>query len=755
MKMTTPFKIIQAITLGAMLLGSNVFGAEKCYSTAELNNFKEVYIALQQKLNYEGKDAYLDKNHQVQLKAHQKDAPYGGKEFEEALFLEYQNSMRKVGKLFQNAKFEGDDNFKSNPLLVNFMAAIDDKKSDSSEFIEKTKVKEVLKALEEASIKKFGNGPDKKFVLNAGDKYLLEKLLTHAQDRICSITTFEETGKGTKLFKADYLQKVKNAPLNRLVNTIKASTIDKDSKIELKETSALTASLIDPTLATKSAVAENLQQLSDWVKKVKSRGDKCLQAIKSKNFTNSIQAHIQSCNFGRMIDTLSEDNYNNLESVLHYINANERLLNNPQAKAETNIDELKLEGFIGKTFDNLGKEIRCTQIEASNNADKKIFIRNLPYNEQTNQFDTSGILCKVKGRAQTAEQCKKQYSLVSDSLGRGLEIKPRTANSGVVFSIKENPNCTDMAFPNKPEKPATPPKTQEDCNNEAKEKSEGGKLPVIILILNTEKNTCEPSAPEKKFNWSQEKCDAKAKADAEADKKPVIPVVYDQTADLCVQSPLKPDLTLTQEMCNERAQTATEGGKNKLIPLELNAEKTECVAKEDAGADAETATDDSIMTKEKCDQQSKDSTENGKLPAQNFVFNEKDKSCSVAKLTQADCDAKAKSTAEKEKKSIIALILNAEKNTCDVKDAAEPEKESAKTSDEEKKCIEKSVAPEFRYSWDGKTCVDRYPAKKEEEEKAEEEKAVSTAPTGSKQAPARFVPINIPGRQMYVLPGMP
>lgn len=703
MKMRTSNKFIRTIALGAMLLSGGLFGAEKCYTTAELNNFKDIYISLQQKLNYEGKDAYLDKNHQVQLKAHAKDTPYGGKEFEEALFAEYQNSMKKVGKLFQNAKFEGDDNFKSNPLLVNFMAAIDDKKSDSSDFIDKTKVKDVLKALEQASIKKFSNGPNKKFVLNAGDKYLLEKLLTHAQDRICSITTYEETGKGTKLFKADYLQKVKNAPLNRLVNTIKASTIDKDSKIELKETSVLTASLIDPTLATKSAVAENLQQLSDWVKKVKARGDKCLQAIKSKNFSNSIQANIQSCNFGRLIDTLSEDNYNNLESVLHYINANERLLNNPQAKAETNIDELKLEGFIGKTFDNLGKEIRCTQIEASNNADKKIFIRNLPYNEQTNQFDTSGIQCKIKGRAQTAEQCKKQYTLVSDGLGRGLEIKPKTANSGVVFSIKENPNCSDMAFPNKPSTPVTPPKTQDDCNKEAQKNTDNGKNPLIVLILNVEKNTCEPKTPDTKIEWSQEKCNEEAKARTEGGKKPLIELVYVKESNSCEEKPAK---VLTQEDCNKLALDATDDGRFVFIELVLNSEKNKCEPK---------AAED-------------------KMPK---------------KLTQEQCNEQAKAQAEKDKKPLIELILNVEKNTCDPKAAEQ------KPSDEEKKCNEKNVAPEYRYSWDGKTCVDRYPEKKEEEEIAEAEEAVSRAPTGNGKAPARFVPINIPGRQMYILPGMP
>ena len=48
------------------------------------------------------------------------------------------------------------------------------------------------------------------------------------------------------------------------------------------------------------------------------------------------------------------------------------------------------------------------------------------------------------------------------------------------------------------------------------------------------------------------------------------------------------------------------------------------------------------------------------------------------------------------------------------------------------------------------------PQKKEVEEKEEAaETDIPRAPTGPNQAPARFVPINIPGRQMYVLPGMP
>lgn len=441
------FKHLKLWSLGFVLLGSNAFAAaNECYSPTELNDFKSLYVKLQQQLNYEGKDAYLDKNFVVQLKPHEKNAPYPGKEFEDALFNEYQNSLRKVGKLYQAAKFEGDDGFKSNDLLVNFMKSIDDKSSDSSNFVNKTKIKDVINALEEASKKKYGNS---KFAINDGDKYLLEKLLTHAQDRICSVNKYEETHKGTALFKADYLEKVRSAPLNVLINSIKNASIEKDSKIDLKPASDLTASLVDPNVAVKSAIADNLNQLSAWVKKVKASGPNCLASIKSKDFAGKIQGQIQGCNYGQFIETLSQDNVNNLESVLHFINANEKLLNRAAAKAETNSDELKLEGFVSQAFANLGTAVRCAEFNPENSSDKKVFIRNLPYNQKSNQFDTSGIICKSNSKILGADSCRKQFDLSSDSLGRGLEIKAKKgAFDNLTFSVKDSESCADISFKN-------------------------------------------------------------------------------------------------------------------------------------------------------------------------------------------------------------------------------------------------------------------------------------------------------------------
>lgn len=441
------FKYSQFLTLGVFLLSSPVvFSAStQCYSPAELNDFKTLYIKLQNELNYEGKDAYLDKNYQVRLKPHGKDQAYPGREFESALFGEYQNSLKKVGKLYQSAKFENDENFKSNEVLINFIKAIDNKSTETQDFINKTKIKDVLNALEEASKKRFSKSSDKKFMITAGDKYLLEKLLIHAQDRVCSVNKYEATNKDTALFKADYLKQIKNAPLNILVNTIKNAPIEKDSKIDLRPSSDLVATLVDPDVAIQSAVADNLNQLSAWVKKVKAQGPECFAAIKRKEFANNIQGNIQGCNFGQFIETLGQNNVNNLESVLHFINANEKLLNNPAAKAETGMNELKLEGFISKSFDNLGTAVRCTVLDPANSGDKKIFIRNLPFNEKTNKFDTSGIICKSNSRILGADACTKQFDLSSDGLGRGIEIKPKTGtSSNLTLSVKDSDNCSDI-----------------------------------------------------------------------------------------------------------------------------------------------------------------------------------------------------------------------------------------------------------------------------------------------------------------------
>lgn len=634
---------LQLLTLGVFLLAStNLFAAKKeCYSDAEFKDFKTLYIKLQNQLNYEGQDAYLDKNMQVQLMPHAKNTPYPGKEFEAALFGEYQNSLRKIGKLYQDAKYDGDENFKSNEILVNFMKAIDDKSSDSEEYIKNTKIKDVINALETASKKRYANSSDKKFVITNGDKYLLEKLLTHAQDRLCSVNKYVKTNKGTDLFDANYLQKVKNAPLNLLVNTIKSAPIEKDSKIDLNPSSSLTGDLVDTDITIKSAITDNINQLSAWVKKVKSRDPACLAAIKTKTFANKIQGQVQGCNFGHFMETIGEENVNNLESVLHFINANERLLDRAVAKAETNLDELKLEGFISNAFKKLGTEIKCTIIDSANDGDKKVFLRNLPYDEKLNKYDTSGFVCQTSSKLLEADVCKEQFDLISDELGRGIELRPKkNIDSSLVFSIKEAKSCSNIPIKNLKSILDTNDgsKSNEDKNNEDK-----SKIDTITL-----KND---------FAGSKDKDDLDDKTLLIDDHK------------------------------------------------------------------------DSNDDQTKCEEQKKDGVV--------FTWDADNKTCKE-------------------------VVLKSEENKDDKKD------DKKKTDDEDSgriACEEKNAkwveevnngTPTEKYRWDGKACKDVKPAKEAAskvtlEEVVEQEEA----PSPPKRAPARFVPINIPSRQIYLLPGMP
>lgn len=631
MTMPTITKNALTLVLGIFLFSTTAFSADNgCYSGAELNNFKDIYIKLQQQLNYEGTDAYLDKNFKVQVKPHEKDTPYGGKVFEEAIFAEYQNSLKKVGRLYQAAKFENDDSFKSNDLLVKFLAAIDDKSSDSSEFIQKTKVKEVIKALEDASIKKFGNSADKKYVLNSGDKYLLEKLLTHAQDRICNLATFEKTGKDTFYFKADYLQKVKNAPLSRLVNTLKHASISKDSKIDIMDSSPITGSLIDPDVAIKSAVTENINKLSEWVKNVKKKGDKCLQSLKSKQFANSIQANVQSCNLGHFIDTLSDDNVSNLEAILHFINSNERLLNFAQAKAETALDDLTLESFIDKTFANLGTKISCTIVKGPGNKNK-IFVRNLPF--INNKFDSSKVTCKIKDKELKANDCASKIEFVSDDLGRGVEVKQKS-NSGAAVSlfVTENPDCSDIGLGEE-----TPEKIPVQENS---------KLDQTVHDLFEDEDCKNIGLSEYPFE--------------EQMKNPKGPGCIPRPKDKPLLEPVKDFTTVETENCEEK----TKADKDKKVWI-LNKTTNKC---EEA----------SENDKCKIEADKKDS----KVP---MKFDETMKKCVEDKDSskeEADCKLKNQKFSDENGRPILKYVWNSDKKTCD--DKRPDKKDSGKKSDEDK-----------------------------------------------------------------------
>ncbi len=708
---------------------------------AEKIEFKKLYLELQaQFLNYEGKDTVVDAKGNMTLVPHDPKKEYEGKVFEGAVYQEYQNSLKKVAKLYQAAKFGNDaDNIKkSTPGLVEFLKAIEDS-ADNSAYVQKSKINDVIEDLYKASNTKFGNSSDKKFVLNENDKYLLKKLLTHAQDRLCTLETFEKTGKGTTIFRdTNYLTQVRNAPLNRLIGALKNAKITADSDF-----------LVDEKVAITSAMSQHMNQLAAWMK----RNEACRKAITNPGF---IQANVQSCNYNKFLDVLNEKNLDELQSVLHFINANERLLNRPQAKAETALDELKLESVIDSTFANLGNAVNCSIIEGPNNK-KRIFVRNLPYHD--NKFDTSKIVCKVKDKELKAAECSQKIELVSDEFGRGIELRQKAKSGAAVsFSIAGNANCDNLnpsngtlslelktaemclaegkklnppmvLVPSEDKKscvdPATlTPKTTAICLAEGQNRK-----PSLILFPSEDKKTCvDPATLTPK---TDEICLAEGQ-----NRDPKVVLVPSEDKKTCIVPGLK-----TAEMC--KAEGEAMNPKKSLI---LSEDKKSCIEDPNAG----------LKTAEMC------KAEGEAMNPKKILVPAEDKKSCIEKTGDNENDCKVKNDEwiknDNDGRPGIKFEWNAEKKTC---------LEKSNQNDGESKCIEQNNKwiendndgrPGIKFEWNSekKDCINKRPDKDSGKKSgADAPEAPEFEGDADKQPPARFVPINIPTRQMYVLPGMP
>jgi hypothetical protein len=666
-------------------------------TTKNLHQAQNLYIELQKSLNYEGKDAYLDAKKHVALKAHIGNV-YEGIVFEEALFKEYQNTLKKVALMYQAAKFDAaaPAEFLGNPTLVNFIKAIDG--SNDSNYITTNNVNNVIDGLQQASVAKYP--ADSKLRLNDNDKYLLKKLLTHAQDRLCSIEHYQKTGKSDHNFSASHLEQVKNAPLNQLIFAIKDAQLTKDSDITLSP-------IVDEKVAINSAIAANINALTEWAKKNKS----CIPAIKTLGFMNSIQAGIQQCNYRKFVDALDDQNSTNIESILHFINSNEKFLKGIQTKAETALDEFKLQSYVDSALSHLSDKINCTEISNSTKTEKQLFVRNLPYSKQTNKFDTSKILCKIKIKATkfapasettlSEQECSSKIDLISDELGRGLEVrakeeveqkdkkkKNKKKEDPISFSIIDNPDCQDIDLSKAAEevklaeevKPAEDLKPVEDVKPNKESKSSK----VVIIV----------------FDFTPGNC----KKEGEKNKTPT-PMTSNKEKTACIPR-------LTDADCKKL-------GENK-IP---NEDGNECI---DKTTEVKPALD--------CSKEGKN-----KIPSPTDPTKCIDK---LTEKTKDECEA-------------IGKDLSENKLSCIDK----------KESDAEKECREKNIALKTDEAdptptdWkvkDGK-CINTKDKGDSKFKDSPTEEPEIAAPREEKPftAPPRFVPIQIPTRQMYILPGMP
>jgi len=295
-------KLFFLILSGLFIINSK---AEEC----KIDDFKFLYIKLQNELNYENKDSrYNKEKHQIELVKHDPREAYGGKIFEKSLAREYENSLKKVGAIFDNFKHASSEELgKSDTQLINFFHSIE---SNSPQSIETSQFNTILKQIQKKSYDLY---KDKypNFVINNSDIYLLKKLLIHASDKICGV----ELSELKKTHSNIEIEKTKQMPINRLVNFL--SKPNQDFKI------------IDGPKAVSLAIEEQLDNLRNWMA---NQSTGCQDKIRNTigNFN-----HVQDCNYKHFVDSILNNSTSDVESVLHFINANK---SRTDVMAETELD---------------------------------------------------------------------------------------------------------------------------------------------------------------------------------------------------------------------------------------------------------------------------------------------------------------------------------------------------------------------------------------------------------------------------------
>ena len=337
--------------------------AEEC----KIDDFKSLYVKLQNELNYENKDSrYNKKTHQIELVKHTPNEAYGGKVFEKSLAREYENSLKKVGAIFDNFKHGSSAFEKSDTELINFFQNIE---SNSHQEIETSKFNTILEQIQKKSHELYQE-KDPAYIINDSDIYLLKKLLIHASDKICGV----ELSEMKKTHSNKEIEKTKQLPINRLVNFLNKP--NQDFKI------------IDGPKAVSLAIQEQLDNLRLWLA---NQSTECQNIIRNNigNFNN-----VQECNYKHFIDSTLTNSLTDVELVLHFINANKA---RTDVMAETDLDISK---FIG--------EKKVVQPQISVKKVNKIKTVNNDNNEQDDNDELCGKL-KIKSKG-TVESWKCSYT---------------------------------------------------------------------------------------------------------------------------------------------------------------------------------------------------------------------------------------------------------------------------------------------------------------------------------------------------------
>lgn len=401
-------------------------------SSKDILDFKQKYIDLQNILMMKNKKIELVKGkaQAVGPDVVEENAP--GHVIELALYHQYQNALTKVGKIYQqfsvNPSTEDKKILNENPALVNFFKSIESTQNTKS--AANLNIDTLLDKLEKLK-------PIKGFELTKEDLYLLKRLLLHSQDVICRVEK-EKNKKGQKLKNYDSYMK---ESLNMMIRSLNNMAGKKEFNYAYEQK------------AIDQAMKAPLEKLAELKKAFL-----ICKAKFQKNPDLGSGDKVQECNYKKFIETLTSNNFNHIESLLHFINANQLAEN-----ATTDLDLIKKE------------EIKAREAAPQVPAATK------PEVQTTPQVATA-VMPTPAATAPVVETCTDPKTVWKKGEGQGpgkcvpIEVTPEVSKEELDCKAKqtgdippntfvfENKTCVDRRIKKKTneEKEETPPEVKPD-----------------------------------------------------------------------------------------------------------------------------------------------------------------------------------------------------------------------------------------------------------------------------------------------------
>lgn len=388
--------------------------------TAAYESFKAQYFELRNYLNYgdSGEKELVYKNKKITTQVRTEKDEFGGKQLEAELYNEYKNALKKVAALYKDyVTTPATTPNQSNPLLVKFFTSISSPSfnENNDKSINIDDIKNLLDLLQEKS--KENSNP--LFRINDDDKYLLQELLTHVTDQYCA--------------SRDGKPYVKKFPINRMIALLNKAKITKDTEILL----------VEQEKVIEIAVKGQLEKLRTFINNNRNcffRKDSNGKDHAKLEFLTNLKFEIQTCNVESFLNILNEGPTRDLETILHFVNANSR----GRKPVGTNLKIEHFDNFVNNIFTGAD----CNVLDGI------LSITNLP---KDSPLPMENITCK--DAKNTLIDCKNAIEFKTDS-GTLKQIGLKDEATEISISIKDQTKCQNIKLKNNIEKPIvekTPP----------------------------------------------------------------------------------------------------------------------------------------------------------------------------------------------------------------------------------------------------------------------------------------------------------